>query len=72
MKYPKLDEIKKKRNELASQIEKLFEDFTEKTSYHIDKITVEYAPPKKGIFQQDPTVTLSIKTNVAEDSDKNK
>ena len=70
MKYPKLDEIKKKRNDLAYQIEKLIEDFIEKTSYHVDEIAVEYDYSKKGIFPKDPTVTISIKSAASDSPEK--
>lgn len=56
-----IDQIKKKRNDLAYQIETLIQDFTNKTNYLVDRITIEYKTKETGLVPKDPQVRISLK-----------
>ena len=56
-----IDEVKKKRNDLAYQIETLIQDFTNKTNYIVDKVIVDYTTTNSGIVPKDPSVRISIR-----------
>jgi hypothetical protein len=68
MREAKIVDIKKKRNDLAYQIETLIQDFTDKTNYIIDKITVEYQHTG-GLIPKDPIVRISIRLGIEESQD---
>lgn len=55
--------VKEKRNQLAFQMETLIQDFTNKTNYIVDKITVEYktSAATGGLVPRDPSVRISIR-----------
>ena len=56
-----IEQVKKKRNDLAYQIETLIQDFTNKTNYLVDKISVEYKTKEVGLIPKDPAVRISLK-----------
>lgn len=56
-----LDEIKDKRNNLAKQIETLIQNFTNKTNYIVEKISIDYKNTDAGLIPKDPAVRISIR-----------
>ena len=65
MNEEKIVDIKRKRNDLAYQIETLIQDFTNRTNYLVDKITVEYQNTG-GLIPKDPCVRISLRLGVEE------
>lgn len=56
-----LDKVKKKRNDLAYQIETLIQDFTNKTNYIVEKMAVEYKNSDSGVIPKVSNVRISIR-----------
>ena len=56
-----IDELRKRRNDLAYQIETLIQDFTNKTNYIVDKVAVEYKNTSTGLVPKSPSVRISIR-----------
>jgi hypothetical protein len=59
-----IEEVRKKRNDLAYQIETLIRDFTNKTNYIVDKVAVEYKNTNTGLVPKSPSVRISIRVGL--------
>ena len=56
-----IEKVKKKRNDLAYQIETLIQDFTNKTNYIVERMAVEYKNADSGVVPKVTNVRISIR-----------